>query len=1175
MIRLQYKCPLEGPKGGIVKNPLKISLLIFISLSLFFQTANADPVIAAKTTRTDKTNRQNILLQTLKEELSRSMTVLTEKGSPPPYFIGYQMRETHSIAIGASFGALSYSNRGKTRLMDIDVRVGNHKLDNTHQIRGSQFGLDYNYSHPISICIENDPDAIKSDIWLETDRRYKAAVERMIQIQANKGVTVKEEDSSNDFSVETPHNFNGSPATLTADKKTWEKKLKNFSLPFKNYPEIHTAEVSLSAVAETKYFVNSEETELIHGRTHWRITIIATTRADDGMQLYKTETFDARNPENLPDDNVIEESVKKVIDDLLALRTAPLMEPFTGPAILSGRASAVFFHEIFGHRIEGHRQKDENEGQTFTKMVNKEVLPPFISVYDDPTLKKYDSVDLNGHYLFDDEGVKSQRVALVQNGILKNFLMSRSPIEGFDRSNGHGRSQAGRPPVSRQGTLIIEPSKTVPMKTLRKKLLQECKAQGKDYGLLFDDISGGSTHTQRFSAQSFNVTPIMVYRVYVDGRPDELVRGVSLIGTPLTSFSKIIACGGQPGIFNGYCGAESGTIPASAISPPVLTTQIEVQKTYKESDKPPVLPSPPSQTRLHSGENDDVIIDAVSDEMTRSMESLKIDKMEKPYFIEYTVNDLQRLVIEAEFGALKRSGKTRQRLVKVGLRVGDYQLDNTNFLGRKGLYSLIMSPTESLVLENDYFALRRSIWLITDRAYKQALEELADKKSFIKNQVQVENIPDFSREKSTRLLAPRKTADFKALQKKWAPIVKKLSGIFREFPNILDSNVQMEVQLDHKYYINSEGTLVRQPNRMVNLVALGTTLAPDGMKLTHFIPFYAVDIEEMPSENELVAAVRNMAEELNALTRAPVMEDYIGPVLFTGQASAEVFAQVLAPHFSGQRPPLSDRSQMPSFGITSKLVRRINRRILPRDLSIQDNPTLQRFGSVNLIGAFPVDDEGVATNPVPLVENGILKTLLMSRRPRKLIQHSNGHGRAPLMGTPGVQIGNLIVSTKHGKSYRLLKNNLRRLCKEQKLPYGLIIKTFDNPSITGMSYSMSAAMLNSSQTAGLMSAPVLIFKVDTESGKEELVRGMAISEMTVKDLKYMLDAGNDYFVHQRIMPPGGGIYNDLYLSSTITSMGIPTTIIAPSILFEEIELKKNEEQHKRPPILAHPHFIGQ
>jgi predicted Zn-dependent protease len=268
------------------------------------------------------------------------------------------------------------------------------------------------------------------------------------------------------------------------------------------------------------------------------------------------------------------------------------MEPFTGPAILSGQAAGVFFHEIFGHRIEGHRQKDERDGQTFAKMINQKILPEFMSVYDDPTLKKYGDTDLNGHYLYDDQGVKAQRVGVVQKGVLKKFLMCRSPIKGFSVSNGHGRAQAGRRPVSRQGNLIIESSKTVPYETLRKMLLDECKKQGKTYGLLFDNISGGFTFTGRRLPQSFNVTPITVYRVYVDGRPDELVRGVDLIGTPLTSFSKVFAAGDKHDVFNGMCGAESGRVPVSAVCPPLLTAQIEVQKKYKASDKPPVLPPP-------------------------------------------------------------------------------------------------------------------------------------------------------------------------------------------------------------------------------------------------------------------------------------------------------------------------------------------------------------------------------------------------------------------------------------------------------------------------------------------------------------------------------------------------------------------------------------------------------
>ena len=353
----------------------------------------------------------------------------------------------------------------------------------------------------------------------------------------------------------------------------------------------------LRAEAENKYFVSSEGSSLLHGCTQWRLSFYANTKADDGMELTRSESFEARVPGNLPDDKTIKDTIQKLINDLIALRKAPVMEPFTGPAILSGEAAGVFFHEIFGHRIEGHRQKSEQDGQTFTKQINQQVLPAFLSVYDDPTRQQQDKQDLLGHYLYDDEGVKAQRANLVENGILKGFLMSRSPVEGFSQSNGHGRRQPGRQPVSRQGVLMIEASKTVPWETLKQMLIDECKNQGKPYGLLFEVVVGGFTFTGRFIPQSFNVTPVMVYRVYTDGRPDELVRGVDLIGTPLTSFSKIIAAGQAAKVFNGYCGAESGSVPVSAISPPLLTTQIEVQKKYKASDKPPVLPPPERRSK--------------------------------------------------------------------------------------------------------------------------------------------------------------------------------------------------------------------------------------------------------------------------------------------------------------------------------------------------------------------------------------------------------------------------------------------------------------------------------------------------------------------------------------------------------------------------------------------------
>lgn len=242
--------------------------------------------------------------------------------------------------------------------------------------------------------------------------------------------------------------------------------------------------------------------------------------------------------------------------------------------------------------MEGHRQKREAEGQTFTKKIGEKILPEFISVYDDPTLNKYRDTDLRGYYKYDDEGVKSQRVTMVENGVLKNFLMSRSPVEGFPKSSGHGRRQYGRKTVARMGNTIVESSKQVPYSELRKTLIEECKRQDKPYGLVFEDISGGFTGTGRTGVQTFKVIPLLVKRVYVDGRPDEVVRGVDIVGTPLISFSNITAAGDDPDLFNGTCGAESGGVPVGGVSPSILTSKIEVEKKVRAQEKPPILPPP-------------------------------------------------------------------------------------------------------------------------------------------------------------------------------------------------------------------------------------------------------------------------------------------------------------------------------------------------------------------------------------------------------------------------------------------------------------------------------------------------------------------------------------------------------------------------------------------------------
>jgi predicted Zn-dependent protease len=531
--------------------------------------------------------------QALELEMARAFQLLKQKGDPAPYFISYSVRENDSLDIEASLGSLRSSQGDRSRLLDVDVRVGDYNLDSTHQIRG-QRGANTGpaFSYPVLMPIDNDVDALRSVIWLETDQKYKAAVERFIQVKANRTIKVDEEDTSADLSREVKQSNTLPVAKFDANAAAWEKRVKTLSAIFTKYPEIYEGTVTLSANADNDYLVNSEGTSIQHGRDSARLSIYARTKADDGMELYRFEAFDAHSMDRLPSDDKIRQTIETMVTDLKALRGAPIIEPYTGPAILSGRASGVFFHEIFGHRIEGHRQKSDNEGQTFTKKVNQSVLPDFLSVVDDPTTERISGIDLNGYYKFDDDGVPAQKVTVVDKGILKNFLMSRSPVSGFENSNGHGRKAPGYRTVGRQGNLIVQASTTVSDARMRTMLIDEAKKQGKTFGLLFKDISGGFTMTGRASTQSFQVTPIMVYRIYVDGRPDELVRGVDLIGTPLTSFSKIVAAGDTPEIFNGFCGAESGYVPVAAVSPAILTTQIEVQKKAKSSDRPPILPPP-------------------------------------------------------------------------------------------------------------------------------------------------------------------------------------------------------------------------------------------------------------------------------------------------------------------------------------------------------------------------------------------------------------------------------------------------------------------------------------------------------------------------------------------------------------------------------------------------------
>jgi predicted Zn-dependent protease len=576
--------------SSAAKRPLASWLPLALSVA-----AAAVALLLALPVAANAQQPQPVLLDAMTTELQRAFASLGRQPPPkpdagkqlPPYFLSYSVSDASVVSIRAQFGALVESSSNRIRVADVQVRLGDRTLDNTH---GTHRASAVN---SLQLPLTDDRNALARTLWLATNAGYGNALDNYLRVKTEAEVRAKEEDSSPDFSQETPQVHLAAPAPPVAvDRAAWEQRLRSLSRIFREFPDVYQNAVMLTAQNETDYYASSEGSRIITPYVQARLVVFAVTRADDGMDLFRAQTFEADTAGGLPAQPELEAAIRNLGRSLEALRKAPVTEPFDGPAILSGRAAAVFFHEVLGHRLEGQRQRGDEEGQTFTKDLNKEVLPTFLSVTDDPTLKAFGTTRLSGTYEDDDEGQKARRVDLIQDGILKTFLMSRLPIASFAASNGHGRASTGRVPNGRQGNLIVTSTKSVPEAELRRQLVEEAKKQGKPFGLYFEDISSGFAVTTRSSPQAFQVIPLVVWRVYVDGRPDELVRGVSIVGTPLAAMKRILVTGDKSEVFNGECGAESGTIPVSAVAPAMLLSEIETQKQAQGTARPPILPIP-------------------------------------------------------------------------------------------------------------------------------------------------------------------------------------------------------------------------------------------------------------------------------------------------------------------------------------------------------------------------------------------------------------------------------------------------------------------------------------------------------------------------------------------------------------------------------------------------------
>jgi TldD protein len=534
------------------------------------------------------------LLDAMRAELDRNHRQLRLNGHEAPYFISYQVKDFDQREVSGRFGALFTDGAWRDRQIYVDVRVGSYEFDNS-----IDQGLDFNFSSKGTSYVtkktaplDDDPLALRSALWLITDEKYKAALFDYLKKKGENIYSVEDRKRPHSFSREPPSVEIQPPIPFSFARERWTKLARTLSATFNAHPQIFDAEVRITGDKVVRYFASSEGSRIVTEETLYGVHVTAVTRADDGQLLDNSRDFYAPLESQLPSDAVLFSESKKMVQELLELRRATAIDPYTGPAILAPEAAGVLFHEAVGHRLEGERQNDDNEGKTFRGQVGRSVLPTFISIYDDPTRRELAGQQLNGYYRFDDQGVKAQKVTLIESGVLKNYLLSRRPVEGGMRSNGHGRSQGNHKPMARMANLLVESKRQVSDQELKRMLIAEARRQGKPYGLMIRDITGGNTNTSSWGYQAFKGVPRMVYRVDVRDGKETLVRGVEIVGTPLSSINKILATGKSAGVFNGFCGAESGSVPVSAVAPATLLQEIELQRAVEGKDRPPLLESP-------------------------------------------------------------------------------------------------------------------------------------------------------------------------------------------------------------------------------------------------------------------------------------------------------------------------------------------------------------------------------------------------------------------------------------------------------------------------------------------------------------------------------------------------------------------------------------------------------
>ena len=578
--------------------------------------------------------------------------------------------------------------------------------------------------------------------------------------------------------------------------------------------------------------------------------------------------------------------------------------------------------------------------------------------------------------------------------------------------------------------------------------------------------------------------------------------------------------------------------------------------------------------------DNDHTLQAMRDEMARAKTRLELtipgtEQPVRPYYVEYRLLDVEVREVVAEFGALLSNTHTRNRVMNVEARVGSYKLDSSNFVSDDAFRGFI-GPAGSVGIDRDYDSLRQDLWIATDQAFKEAVETYSRKQAYLSSLARQSDIDDFSKAEPVQFIEPLETPDWTS--RNWDQEARDTSAALRAFSQIHESRVTYYLVYATEYLLTSEGTEIRQNRRFAAIEAGMSALADDGVPLNHFYATYAARPADLPNVETVRKGLNVAGTELMALRAAPPAQDYTGPVLFEARAAAPILAQVLGPALNGARPPISFTPVMEqlltNLGGKSDWVGRLGARVLPSRVTVVDDPGAKDFHGAALIGGYAVDDEGVRAQKVTLVENGNLKGELMSRRPGPDFDQSNGHGRAAFLNDAKPTMSNLTFTSSETLSPAEMKKKFLDTCRAEKLPYCLIVREMDNPALSLLHQEDFSALLASfAGGAGTGDRlPLVVYRVYPESGREEMIRGSRIIGVNSRALRNIAAIGNDSFVYNYMQSQADGFAGTALgaFGSAQSQSGLPASLVAPSLLFEELEVRGARGEAKRLPLLPAP-----